>query len=316
MIVPTPKRATRYLSVILRWLLIMGTTLGLTLLAGLYLINNVFHKIYSATAQIQAQTTSDVTHNAPGSTVRFQAELDFMQSPDFLLAVIKDLGLDQKWADQDDPADSDQLPDVDALTHLSRMLRLQRENGTNLIDIIVSGEDPNECAAIANAVADRYQAMRDTEVDQRVPGDEDSLREQLAEQEKVVADKRAALEKMRQELAQFGITEQSGTISPVSQEKNAQVTVELRRFREIEHEFELQETILDDLTIRLHQVSPDLKSPIRIISRAVPPTEPITPNRNFDLIVTVVVAAVVSVTTASFVEMVFLFVRAGERAEN
>ncbi len=68
---------------------------------------------------------------------------------------------------------------------------------------------------------------------------------------------------------------------------------------------------------RLHQDSPATELlPLRIVSRAEAPAEPTRPNRGFDFIVTLVVAAFLSVMMASFVEIVFLFLRAGERLGN
>ena len=221
------KRVTRYLSVAGRWFLILGTVFAVTFYSGLYVMNNLMTKVYRAKAEIQVRAAG------PETAVPFQAEFDAIQSPDVLLSVIKDLGLDKTWAKQDYAANSDDVPDVDALTHLSRMLRVDRKSDTNVIDITVSGGDPQECAAVANAVADHYKVMRDSSRGQSTP-------------------------------------------------------------------------LLD--------APPG--SVVRIISRAVPPTEPSRPNRSFDTIALTVVAVLASLLVASFVEIIFLFVRASERSDS
>jgi uncharacterized protein involved in exopolysaccharide biosynthesis len=226
MIASTAKRVTRYLSVVLRWFLVLGGAFALTVLAGLSLID-VLPKVYKGTAMIQLPPGDLVTPTAPGSMLEpepFQPEFEnTMMSPEFLLAVVKDLGLDKEWAKRLYKSDQDQLPDVDALTHMEKLLKIDVKRGTHVVQITAESDVPQEAADIANAVAQRYKVTR---VD-------------------------------------------TGTGA----------------------------------------------SPVRIIERAETPTEPARPNRSIDFIVTLVVAALVSVTAASFVEIVFLFMRAGERTE-
>jgi capsular exopolysaccharide synthesis family protein len=73
------------------------------------------------------------------------------------------------------------------------------------MNITFSSEVPMECADVANAVADRYKTMRDVEEDQKVNRGTDSLRDQIRQQQKVVDDKKAEVEKMRQDLYDKGI---------------------------------------------------------------------------------------------------------------
>jgi uncharacterized protein involved in exopolysaccharide biosynthesis len=54
------------------------------------------------------------------------------------------------------------------------------------------------------------------------------------------------------------------------------------------------------------------ESPVRIISRAEPPTEPSRPNKTLSFVVMILVAGLLSVVAASFVEMMLLFSRASE----
>jgi capsular polysaccharide biosynthesis protein len=230
MSVPDPSRVTRYLTVALRWLLITFVVFALTTFGGLYLIDHILPKVYAATAVLQVPP-SDLVVPAEGSTpepVAFQPEFEnTIRSPDILLSVIKDLDLDKTWAKQVDDANQDELPDVDALTHLNKMLKLDYKLGTNIVDITVSSDTPTAAADIANAIADRYKTLRDDEADY-----------------------------------------------------------------------------------------PPQESPVRIISRAEIPEEPSKPHKTRDLIVTIVAAGFLSITAASFVEIIFLFSRAAERTDN
>jgi capsular polysaccharide biosynthesis protein len=58
------------------------------------------------------------------------------------------------------------------------------------------------------------------------------------------------------------------------------------------------------------------EGPVRIISRAEPPAYWSQPNRSLNLIVTILIAGVLSVMVASFVEMILLFSRASEGPHN
>lgn len=223
MSVPTATRFNRYLAVILRWLLILSVVFVSTTLSGVYLIDHVLPKVYTATAQIQILATqSDPT---------FQAEFETMESPDFLRPVINDLNLDGEWAKRVYKSQEQLLPPAEALAYMHKILKLDYVRGTNIVNITASSDVPKEATDIANAVADRYKAVCDTEEHQR-----NSL--EVAE------------------------------------------------------------------------------SPVRIVSRAEPPTVPSKPNRAFDLIVTIAVAAFLSIMAASFIEIVFLFLRASQRTGN
>ena len=307
MSVPDPSRLLRYLVVILRWLLIAIVVFVLTFRAGKYITENWLAKVYTATAQIQILPRGPggigpivpLKNDGGFDPIVFLAEFEIMESPELLLPVIYDLGLDKAWAKRVDKSGLDALPPQDALlpqdalAYMHKILKLDFARGTNIINITVSSEVPKECADIANAIADRYKTMRDVEEEQRTNRGIDSLRDQIAQQQKVVDEKKAALGKQRQD--------QSPT------------------YHDAQRELEQQQALLDALTVRLKQDIADSylrESPVRIISRAEAPEYPSKPNKNFAYFVTIVVAGFLSLAVASFVEMVFLFSRASERTDN
>jgi capsular polysaccharide biosynthesis protein len=150
MTVPEPPRLKRYGTVLARWLLIALSVFGLTTFSGLYVIDNLLHKTYTATARIQIRPGGEPSDSPP-----FRADLDTMRSANFLKPIITDLQLDKIWAKRGN-SELDALPAEDALEHLNRMLKLHGLPGANIIDITVSSAVPEEAADIANAIADRY----------------------------------------------------------------------------------------------------------------------------------------------------------------
>jgi len=196
-----------FLIALIRWFLVAFAVFTLTLLGGAYVTYAVLPKIYTASAQIQILPqggVSDRVASAPDATA-FQAEFQIIQSSDVLLPIIKDLNLDHLWAKRLHKTPPDALPPLDALSYLHSVLRLDLRRGTNIIEISVSDEVPAEAAQIANAVVDRYKTLRTTQDDQRTHRGLNALRDQVAQQQKVVDEKKAAMEALRQSLQQKGV---------------------------------------------------------------------------------------------------------------
>lgn len=197
-----------YFKIIRNRLWVIFTIFTLTVLSGYYVTNYVLPKVYTATAQIQIRPrgVTDITPIGPdGQTQQnfdptsFQAEFEIMKSSDVLLPIITDLELDKTWAKRAHvPLEA--LPPQDAYGYMTNHLKLELARGTNLINITFSSEVPKECADVANAIADRYKNLRDVEEDERNNRGAQSLRDQIAQQQKVVDDAKAAVEKMRQDL--------------------------------------------------------------------------------------------------------------------
>jgi len=203
MSVPAPSRLQRYLTVILRWLLVAIGAFVVTMLAGKCIMDNFFFKVYTARAQIQV--APDDLMIPPGGTKddpgAFQPVYEnIIRSPDFLLPLILDLNLDKTWNKGVFKAQEEQLSPQDALANMNKILKLDLVSGTNVITITVSSDVPKEAADIANAIATRYKTVRDFEEDQNKNSDKDALRQQIAEQQKVVDEKKAEVEKLREEL--------------------------------------------------------------------------------------------------------------------
>jgi capsular exopolysaccharide synthesis family protein len=212
-----------YFKVIRNRLWVIFTIFVLTVASGEYVTEWVLPKIYTASAQIQIRPEGNKsTTGIDGQQAdrqfdptAFQAEFEILQSPDVLLPIISDLQLDQKWAHR--AKRTEKLAPLDALAVMKNSLKLDLKRGTNIVDITTSSEDPQEAADIANAVADHYKTMRDVQEDQKNSRGADALRDSIEQQQKVVDEKKAAVDKLREDAASHGLN--MGTTGDVDRQQ-------------------------------------------------------------------------------------------------
>ena len=271
MTVPNQSRFRRYVIVIARWLVVTASVFTITFFAGIYATNNFLTKYYSATAQIEIRSS------IPSDGGITPAELETILSADVLLPVIKDLSLDTEWSHRIFNSQAPSLTELETVGQMDKMLRLVTPRGTNIVNITVVDDVPKEAADIANAIADRYKTLRDSEVEQEtsVPGSHDTPTESAQGQ--------------TSSSLRIGATPPaSSTTFPAA---------------------------MTDAT-SAPETSPAVlhESPVRIVSRAEVPTAPSRPNRSFCFYITLIAATLLSLVAASFVEVIFLFLRAAEAA--
>jgi polysaccharide biosynthesis transport protein len=205
---------SEYFRIIRNRLWVIFTIFALTLVSGIYVTVEVLPKNYTATAQIRIQSAQNTTIGGVGQTseidrpidsYEFQTEYERINSPAVLEPVITSMGLDSIWAKRIYHS-PDKWPMPDALTYMSKgVLAVNFRHGTNFVDVTARSEVPDEAAAIANAVVDSYKKIRDGEQSQKNSLGTDTLQKQIDLQEKVVADKKAFREQLRDQLRQNGI---------------------------------------------------------------------------------------------------------------
>lgn len=211
----------------------------------------MFHKVYTAKAEIQVTPNANALghpnayfHSTP------QYAIKEMQSEPFLIPLITDLSLDKTWTQRFDHS-QEKWAQSKAIDHLRRkVLTIEVVPGTSIVNITARSEDPQEAVTIANAVANRYKALRDAEQSQRIDDGIKELRIQIADQEKTVAEKKAALDK---------ITDTSSA-----------------QYSEVEEDYKNEKGILDVYKIHLKQMDADrplIQSPVTIVSLAELPRE-------------------------------------------
>jgi uncharacterized protein involved in exopolysaccharide biosynthesis len=241
MTVAPPSRSIRYLTVFLRWIMVAFGVFALTVLAGSYLINSVFTRVYTATAEMQVKASrtggspGKVADGNPLSSDDFASDLAVFRSNDFLLAVVNDLSLDKTWSKRSLKAPGDALSPNEAVARLQKRLEFKLIEGTDIIGVTASSDEGQEAADIANAVVEQYKALRDAEEGQ--------------------------------------INDQEGA-------------------------------------------SMQQQSPVRIVSRAVVPTAPSSPDKKLDFIITLGAGLFLGIMAASFAEVILLLARASERFES
>jgi uncharacterized protein involved in exopolysaccharide biosynthesis len=310
-------RIKQYLVVIGRGISVVVIVFVLTLFSGIYVVDHLFSRAYSASALVEvkprAETGSGIESDRPAeeTPLSWRDEAEVMKSPHLLMPVIQKLGLDRAWKDQLPPAPNDGWAANEAITHLQEILKIELKPGTNILKITASSENPEEAADIANDVADQYKLQRDREESERNDQEQDQINDQIDRQQQVVAEKKAGLEELRDGLEAKGIQ--------IVPETGKHELGELQIYHAAQRDLERQKALLDAFTLHLRQVSDAGtmgESPVRIIDRAVAPALTSRPNRHFEMMTVLALAILLSVGFASSVEVVFLLLRAAKRPEN
>lgn len=166
-----------YFKIVGRWLFVAASVAILTVLAGLYIVRQLLPQVYEATATLQVGPREEVIpgprageNPAPSSAeltpTQAEAEFEIIRSPEVILPVIHELGMDKGWT-HGNLQPPDENSDKALLTHAETLLKTDYVRGTNNIKITLSSDVPQEAADFANALADRYQALRNIEEEPR-----------------------------------------------------------------------------------------------------------------------------------------------------
>jgi uncharacterized protein involved in exopolysaccharide biosynthesis len=282
---------------------VVFTVFVLAFAHGAYITYCVLPRIYEADAKIEVPRLdiSGPIHN----------ELEIINSPDVLSPIITDLELDKIWAKRLKLA-IDQVPMQDALGYLNKNLRFDCAPGSSVITITVSSEVPKEASDVANAVADRYQSVREADSKRLFEARENVIGDEITEQENVAAQKLSAVETIRSQLDKAGIHIAPGAAgliaADLAMQKNgstAQVDA-LAPLRAAQAELDAQEKALDDLRLKLRQAKNDYhltESPVRIISLADPPERPALPDVSLNLGRAAMEGAALAVAAAILLEL-------------
>jgi capsular polysaccharide biosynthesis protein len=160
-----------YLRIILRWLAVACAAFVFADFCGVFIIDHFLTKIYMTTALVQLKSgdLSTVRNLVPDvsqedfNTDFFHHELEVMTSSDILLPIIKDFDLEKVWAKRVYDTEQDAMPDTEALAYMEKILKINFDPKRNIVFIQAASPDAHEAADIANAVADRYKALKDAE---------------------------------------------------------------------------------------------------------------------------------------------------------
>jgi capsular exopolysaccharide synthesis family protein len=214
---------SEYLRVIRNRMWVIFTIFVLTVGSGYYVTEEIMHKVYASTAQMQVRARNEMavpgmaTLSAQFDPLDFQSEFEIMQSPEMLKPIIQDMHLDEGWSKRVFKLGVQKMDENDAVAYLTSRLNIDFKRGTNIITVTAKSDLPDEAAAIANALVDRYKTTRDVEADEQNNRGVAGLQQDIAQQEKIVEDKRAIVEKMRLNMTSEDVGIVSGSNSTEEQ---------------------------------------------------------------------------------------------------
>jgi uncharacterized protein involved in exopolysaccharide biosynthesis/Mg-chelatase subunit ChlD/anti-sigma factor RsiW len=173
-----------------------------------------------------------------------KTEAEVIQSDAVLGAVVDKLKLDEAWAKK--RGTSTPLPKSEAVKMLKEQLDVKSVGKTDLLDIGVKSDKPEEAANLANAVAESYRARRLEQRKELAQAEVASLQDRLAENEQRIREAQTDVDALREK---YKISDyMAGGTAPT-----VLITAEtLRRIEQlrIESQAELskQQTLLTKLT--------------------------------------------------------------------
>jgi capsular exopolysaccharide synthesis family protein len=134
-----------------------------------------------------------------------QDQFKIMQSEKILYPVIDNLELNTKLAAYVGAPDGSLTPDLTYRYMVSKMLRVESQRSSSLIEINVYAQDPALAADIANEIAHVYSDDRISVATSEQREGLAELQKQMADQEEVVTRQRDAVEKLRKDLNISGV---------------------------------------------------------------------------------------------------------------
>jgi len=121
-------------------------------------------------------------------------QFEIIQRKEILYPVIESLGLEQKWKKLYGTASKEQ-----AFFRLRKMIDVREIRNTELIQIVVMSQDPQEASDIANRIAEEYRDRRVEEQQRVVSSSLFQLQEEVAKQSRKVDELRAEAQRIRVE---------------------------------------------------------------------------------------------------------------------
>jgi capsular exopolysaccharide synthesis family protein len=166
---------------------------------------------YLATTKVRVEKPeSDVKLFQAASSTAYdpyflQDQFKIMQSEKILYPVIEHLGLNARLAAAVGSAGSALSPDQTYLYLVNKMLRVESQRSSSLIEINVYAQDAVLAADIANEIARVYSEDRISLATSQQREGMEQLKKELASQEAVVSAQRDAVEKLRKDLNISGV---------------------------------------------------------------------------------------------------------------
>jgi capsular exopolysaccharide synthesis family protein len=186
--------------------LILGLVLVTTLVVTAFL-----PRWYLATTKVRVEKPEgevklfQAAGNGAYDPYFLQDQFKIMQSEKILYPVIEKLGLNSRLAASAGAEGATLTPDVTFQYLVNKMLRVESQRSSSLIEINVYAQDPALAADIANEIAKVYSEDRISLATSQQREGVAELQKELADQEGVVSKQRDAVEKLRKDLNISGV---------------------------------------------------------------------------------------------------------------
>ena len=175
---------------------------------------------YASTAEIEIEPdyVQDINPDGQGTYAGYdpyfiKTELAVMQDQQVLGKVVEALNLNEVWGKK--YANGETFKTSETIEFLKRRISLSPVLNTKLIDITVYGEDPNEAASIANAVADAYRDYRLDQEKQKIMGGIKVMQDNYDDEELKLQAMQAKVDMLRTNLGVIETDPTSLTPTPI-----------------------------------------------------------------------------------------------------
>lgn len=153
-----------------RWAVIL--TIFILVVATGYYWTNSLAKVYASQALVRVQTDQrqgpttilDREHLEP---LWLQTEFEIIQSDKILVPVVRELDLVNRWSSRLGVPAEELTPERVAAILKNNYVRVEARRNTQLIEITVHSQDPQEAAELANAIARSYETVRRNEIEEK-----------------------------------------------------------------------------------------------------------------------------------------------------
>ncbi|MBU6181458.1 MAG: polysaccharide biosynthesis tyrosine autokinase [Verrucomicrobia bacterium] len=209
----------------------------------------------SVTMQIKQNDTYlrvfDDRGGGQGFDPRFiTTQFEIIQRKEILYPVIESLGLEQKWKKLYGTAGKEQ-----AFFRLRKMIDVREIRNTELIQIVVMSQDPQEAADIANRIAEEYRDRRVSEQQKLVSSSLFQLQEEVAKQSRKVDELRAEAQRIRvenqiQDLNPDSVEDPMQAANEVLLSVEQQVSAERLKVSSLRAKYEQISRLTDDQIMR------------------------------------------------------------------
>jgi polysaccharide biosynthesis transport protein len=203
---------------------IIMTVLLLTSMTGYVVTVYVMQKMYQATAQVKVSKEKKdigVYQNAesPYDSYFFNGEMAVIQSKWVLLPAIEKLKLNETWSAR--YFNNAPLTPEKALGILQRRVDITVQRNTEIMEIKVISDQPEEAAATANAIVQAYSDYRHNDQQAKIDRGMKSLDDEIKKQQDMVDAARNRIEEIRNKY-QINITSNGGDDATVIDETEYQ----------------------------------------------------------------------------------------------